>query len=122
MYSALVSTPSSSVSTETPVHVVSSFDHLVTQWMSTVVVCDGRLLNSSQVHVTGASTAPRRVNVHSSSGVCGVGPAESTGKSDVTYWPGGMRAESASSRRRPLKPREMKDISGRLPAGASAER
>ena len=40
-YSASVSTPSSSVSTETPVQLVSSFDHLVTQWMSTVNVSAG---------------------------------------------------------------------------------
>ena len=42
-----------------------------------------------------------------SSGVRGVGPAESTGKSWVTYWPGGTRAGSAPSRARPRKPREM---------------
>jgi hypothetical protein len=31
-----VSSPAKSVSTETPLHVVSSFDQAVTQWMSTV--------------------------------------------------------------------------------------
>jgi hypothetical protein len=30
------------VSIETPVHVVSSFDHFVTQWMSTLTVSLGR--------------------------------------------------------------------------------
>src|SRR5262245_41281235 len=43
---------------------------------------------------------------HSSSGVCGVGPAERTGKSRVTYWPGGTRAGSTSAARRPRNPRE----------------
>ena len=46
--SALVSTPPSSVSTETPSQRVPSFDHFVTQWMSTVDVSAGRLRNSSQ--------------------------------------------------------------------------
>src|SRR5215470_11975804 len=40
-----------------------------------------------------------------SSGVCGVGPADKTGKSLVTYCPGGTRPGGAPSRR-PLKPRE----------------
>ena len=35
-----------------------------------------------------------------------MGPAESTGKSSVTYWPGGTRPGSAS-RRRPRNPREI---------------
>jgi hypothetical protein len=39
-------------------------------------------------------------------GVCGVGPADRTGKSLVTYWPGGTRPAGASCRR-PRKPREM---------------
>src|SRR5437763_1889695 len=42
--------PSSSVSTETPSQTVSSFDHLVTQWMSRVISSLGKLRNSSQVH------------------------------------------------------------------------
>src|SRR5919198_5386780 len=107
MYSALVSTPSSSTSSETPVQLVSSFDHFVTQWMSTVTVSLGSARSSSHVQDTGSSTAPLIVKLHSSSGVCGVGPAESTGKSLTTYWPGGTRpawAGSISWRRR--KPRE----------------
>jgi hypothetical protein len=35
------------------------------------------------------------VKLHSSTGVCGVGPADRTGKSFVTYCPGGTREESA---------------------------
>src|SRR5260370_32753444 len=44
--------------------------------------------------------------LHVSSGACGVGPAESTGKSSVTYCPGGTRAGSTSVRRLPWNPRE----------------
>src|SRR5262249_28992765 len=97
-YPALVSTPSSSVSTETPVQVVSSFDHLVTQWMSTVTVSVGRVRNSSQLHERSRSTAPLIVKLQAPSEWYGVGPAESTGKSSVRYWPGGTRAGSASTR------------------------
>src|ERR1043166_681947 len=106
--------PSSSVSSETPVQTVSSLDHLVTQWMSTVTVSLGSAWNSSHDHETGSSTAPWIVKLHHSSGWCGVGPAESTGKSSVTYWPGGTRDGSADSCRRPLKPREIGDISAPL--------
>src|SRR5215510_1357192 len=50
-YPADGSTPASSVSTETPRQVVSSFDHLVTQWMSTVGVSLGSARSSFQLHV-----------------------------------------------------------------------
>jgi hypothetical protein len=63
-YSAAVSTSSSSVSTETPRQAVPSFDHFVTQWMSTVGVSWGRARNSSHVQVRAASTTPSIVNVH----------------------------------------------------------
>src|SRR5438067_13570148 len=106
-YAALVSTPPSSLSSETPVHSVSSFDHLVTQWMSTVTVSLGRARSSSQLHETGLSTAPRISKLHDSSGWCGVGPAESTGKSSVTYCTGRTRASSTPSRLFPWKPREI---------------
>jgi hypothetical protein len=84
-YSAAVSTPSSRVSTLTPVQDVPSFDHFVTQWMSTVTSSLGSARKSSHVHDTTSSTSPRIVNVQSSSDVRGVGPADSTGKSLVTY-------------------------------------
>src|SRR5262245_38268760 len=79
--------------------------------MSAVTGSLGRARNSSHVHVW--STPPFSIeNVHWSRGVCGVAPAESTGKSRVTDWPGGTRAGSTSaSRRRPRKPRETKLIS-----------
>src|SRR5215831_16326802 len=86
-YSADVSIPSRSVSTETPCQRVSSFDHLVTQWMSRVISSLGRARNSSQDQTRGSSSSPTIEKSHSSSDAWGVGPAESTGKSRVTYWP-----------------------------------
>src|SRR4029077_1607729 len=106
MYSPCVSIPSRSVSTETPRQTGSSFDHLVTQWMSRVISSLGRARNSSHVHRHGTFSSPMIEKSHSSSDVCGVGPAERTGKSAVMYWPGGTRAGSASARRRPRNPRE----------------
>src|SRR6266850_6867773 len=106
MYSALVSTPSSSVSSETPRHDVSSFDHFETQWISTVIRSLGSAVNCSQVQDLGSSTSPRISKLHQSIGWWGVGPAESTGKSGVTYWPGGTRHASAASRLRPRNPGE----------------
>src|SRR5438445_8865774 len=93
--SAAVSIPSISVSTETPFHTVSSFDHLVTQWMSLVTVSEGNAGNSFQVHRFGSSISPWIVNVHWSRFTRGVGPAESTGKSVTTYCPG--RSEGHTS-------------------------
>src|SRR3954470_1231808 len=72
--------------------------------MSFVRVSDGSARNPSHVHATG-SAPPSIVSFHSSSAVCGVGPAERTGKSSVTYCPGGKRPLS-SPRPRPRKPRE----------------
>src|SRR5437762_377343 len=100
----------SSTSTETPFQFVSSFDHFVTQWMSTVKVSAGSSMNSAQLHEIGSSTSPVIEKLHWSSGVCGVGPADSTGKSVVRYWPGGIRLGSATGRRRPVNPREIGDI------------
>src|SRR5690348_13012525 len=54
-------------------------------------------------------------NVHRSSGVCGVGPADSTGNPSVTYWPGGTRSSfPAGARCRWRKPREAGLIAGQL--------
>src|SRR5919112_2938972 len=104
MYSAEVSTPSSRISTETPSHVVPNFDHLVTQWMSFVISSEGNCLNSSHVHLVGSSISPTMEKSHSSSGVWGVGPAESTGKPSSRYCPGGSAVSWLL--RRPLKPLE----------------
>src|SRR5215831_6225828 len=87
-YWADVSIPLRSVSTETPRQTVSSFDHLVTQWMSRVISSLGRVRDSSQLQRRGASNSPTIEKSHSSSEVCGVGPAERTGKSRVRYSPG----------------------------------
>jgi len=95
---------------DTPVHDVWSFDHFVTQWMSTVMRSLGSAVNSFHVHDLGSSTSPRISKVHHAIGSCGVGPAERTGKSCVTYWPGGTRPLSASSLRRPRNPREIGGI------------
>src|SRR5438876_8439235 len=62
--------------------------------------------NSSHDHDVGSSTAPVIENVHVSRDTEGVGPADNTGKSSTTYWPGGMRLGSTSRRRRPPNPRE----------------
>src|SRR5262245_25716642 len=79
-YSAAVSIPSRSVSTETPRQTVSSFDHLVTQWMSRVISSLGRARNSSQVQPRGSSNSPTMEKSHRSGAVRGVGPADSTGE------------------------------------------
>src|SRR5438552_19114459 len=82
----------SSVSIETPSQRVPNFDHFVTQWMSVVIDVRGSALNSSQLQRAVFASTPRMVNVHRLSGVRGVGPAERTGKSFVSYWPGGSRS------------------------------
>src|SRR5215203_1714693 len=106
MYSAAVSTSSSTVSTETPSQRVPSFDHLVTQWMSVVISSEGSSLNSSHTHLIGSSTSPTMEKSHSSSGVRGVGPAESTGNPSTRYCPGGRWVSCTCFLRRPRKPRE----------------
>src|SRR5215210_9196360 len=106
MYSAAVSTSSSRVSTETPSQRVPSFDHLVTQWVSVVISSEGSSLNSSHAHLFSSSTSPTMEKSHSSSGVRGVGPAESTGNPSTRYCPGGRWVSCACCLRRPRKPRE----------------
>ena len=83
------------MSTETPVQSVSSLVHVVTQWMSTVMSSRGSAWNSSHVHVRSSLIAPVIWKSQRSSGVSGVGPAESTGKSCSRYWPGGSRSSSS---------------------------
>src|SRR5690349_5043422 len=84
--------------------------------MSFVTASDGSARSSSHVQPTD-SAPPSIVNVHSSSGVCGVGPADSTGKSSVTYWPGGTRPP-APSFRLPRNPRDTYDIATTSPRSA----
>src|SRR3989475_2630284 len=110
MNTASVSTPSSRTSTETPFQEVSSFDHLVTQWMSLITVSDGSAASSFHVQRLGSSISPSMEKVHWSRLTRGVGPADSTGKSLTTYCPGGTWELEAASRRLPRKPREMNPI------------
>ena len=51
------------MSTLTPVNVVSSLDHVVTQWMSPKYVDPGSAWISRQVQVVGDSTRPSTVIV-----------------------------------------------------------
>ena len=50
-----------------------------------------------------------------SRGVCGVGPADNTGKSLTTYWPGGRRPAVLWSRGFPRNPGEMNVMSCEAP-------
>src|ERR671913_1830415 len=72
--------------------------------MSVVCSSEGSCLNSSQVHLLGSSTSPTTEKSHSSRDVCGVGPAERSGKPSSKYWPGGNVVSWRL--RRPKKPRE----------------
>ena len=104
-YPASVSTSSSSVSTDTPVQVVSSLDHLVTQWMSTVTVSARKrdeLLPRPRHRLLDGATDRQAPLIQRRAWRR---PGGHTGKSRVTYWPGGTRAGSTSTRR-PRKPRE----------------
>src|SRR4051795_1678694 len=92
-------------SRETPSHDVPSFDHRVTQCKSTVKVSVGKSRNDFQSHRRNMLVPSSILNSQRSSGTCGVGPADNTGKSVVRYCPGGSFASAAL--RRPEKPREM---------------
>jgi len=100
--SAAVSTSASSVSSETPVQVVPSFDHFVTQWMSTVTVSAGSASSCAHDHSCRCPASVAISNRQASGGIRGVGPADSTGKSSVRYCPGG--SSGPAGRRRPENP------------------
>src|SRR5215212_5105554 len=89
-----------------PSQLVPSFDHLVTQWMSVVISSEGSARNSSQDHRLGSSTLPPIERYHSSKGVRGVGPAESTGKPSTRYCPGGGGVAPSGGLRRRRRRRE----------------
>src|SRR5580692_4505916 len=95
----------SRVSRGTPSQDVPSFDHRVTQCKSTVTVSRGRLRNDFQSHRCNTFLPSSITNSHFSSGTCGVGPADKTGKSAARYCPGGSLTSVGV--RRPEKPREM---------------
>ena len=89
----------------TPRQRVSNFDHLVTQWMSKVRSVCGRASNSVQFQRASCCPPLCTVRDQLSSGVRCVAPAVRTGKSWVTYCPGGSRSVvAAASRCLPLKP------------------
>src|ERR671916_443484 len=91
-------------SIRTPVHGVFSLDHLVTQWMSRVILVCGRAWNSAQVQRCTGRGPTLSVNDQSPSETRGVGPAVSTGNPSVRDWPGGTRSASSGAGRRPVKP------------------
>src|SRR5581483_5502166 len=106
-YGAGASTPAASISAskDTPFQRVPSLDHFVTQWMSTTISLAGSA--SSSLHDRRKSSPPSgasKENDQRSSEVRGVGPADRTGKSSVTYWPGGTRPAALSLRRLPVNP------------------
>src|SRR5208282_3121918 len=74
--------------------------------MSDLIAVWGSAWNSAHVHLPSSNPLRRSPKVHSSSLICGVGPADRTGKSVVTYCPGGTRPAGPSWRLR-WKPREM---------------
>src|SRR5262245_35201090 len=82
----------SRVSTDTPVNVIPSFDHVGTQWMSPSYVEGGRAWISSHVQVVACATSPSTVNVQVARSSFGVASAVSTGQLfPVSYCPGGRR-------------------------------
>ena len=85
-----------------PARWCSSFDHLVTQCRSTVTSCVGSARNAAQSQLCTCPVSVVILNSQSSSRTRGVGPADSTGKSAVRYWPGGSSARS--ERARPVNP------------------
>src|SRR5215467_4661793 len=93
------------VSTETPSQDVPSFDHRVTQCISTVKVSVGNARNDFQSHLRRTFVPSSITNSQRLSDTCGVGPADKTGKSVVRYCPGGSFASPVL--RRPEKLREM---------------
>src|SRR6516162_4331655 len=75
--------------------------------MSVLMVAWGSASNSAQFHSPTMASPSSRAKVQFSTFIWGVGPAERTGKSVVTYCPGGSRFFGVCSCRLDLKPREM---------------
>src|SRR5215469_7169415 len=93
------------VSRETPSQDVPSFDHRVRQCISAVNFSAGKTRNDFQSQRRETLVPSSITKSHRSSGTCGVGPADKTGKVAVRYCPGGRFP--APALRRPEKPREM---------------
>src|SRR3954470_14585881 len=79
--------------------------------MSVVIFSRGSFWNSSHVQRADFPVTSLSVKSHLSTGLRGVGPAERTGKSRVSYWPGGSRDAASLLGRRPRNPREIGGIS-----------
>src|SRR6516225_7041417 len=77
--------------------------------MSVLMVAWGSASNSAQFHSPTMASPSSRAKVQFSTLIWGVGPAERTGKSVVTYCPGGNRPFGVSCRL-DLKPREIGDL------------
>src|SRR5258708_39581008 len=75
--------------------------------MSVLITGCGSASNSAQLHLPSREAPSCSASVQSATLMLGVGPADSTGKSVVTCWPGGTRSRGASVLRRDLNPREM---------------
>ena len=111
---AVVSTPASSESSETPSQVVSSSDRFVTQWMSNVELWIGSSWNRSQLQDFSTPLVSMMVKRHSCRDPRRRA-AESTGKSPVEYWPGGTRPGGA-----PVTPAEGGSVQVPLPTSGYA--
>src|SRR5262245_24433205 len=85
----------------TPVQVLSSVDHPVTQCMSAVTSTGPRSLSSEYVSVYGLSTRPVTCRFQVDSSKSGIGPKWSTGHVLTRRWPGGMRLAISSGYRGP---------------------
>ena len=68
---------------------MASFDHWVTQWMSTVMSSDGSAVNCFQSQRRVSPVSVVIVNVQVAVRTDGVGPACRTGNPCSRYWPGG---------------------------------
>src|SRR4051812_1317030 len=80
------STNDTTSSNATPRHGVSNFDHLVTQWMSTVTSVAGKASTSGHDNVFGSATNPPMRRAQSDKSLySGTLPAWSTGKRSVKY-------------------------------------
>lgn len=75
----------SKVSIETPRQTVSSFDHLVTQWISVWTSVCGRAFRESHDHLPALSPSISIENSQVAVSTLGVGPAERTGKPSSRY-------------------------------------
>ena len=84
--------------------MVSSLDHFVTQWMSTVTVSDGSARNSSHARTRARSTAPSIEKLHCSSGRVRRRAGRQNRKIDLQVLPGRDPARIDDRSPAPAKP------------------